>query len=213
MDSSTIFLVDDDREFLEGMSARLRSFGFRVEAYPKANFFLDRFDPDRPGILLLDLRPSRSAGLEVLDILREMGSEYRVLFLTIHPEIDRAAQAVETLRNFLLCPLSDEELAARLQDAVIEDRRVREERAETEDVLRTIRSLTRREREVLDFALRGWTNRTIGRTLGIKEKTVETHRGKVIKKLAVKNCVELTSKVLLAGYRPSSTDGSPPKRR
>ena len=161
MDSSTIFLVDDDREFLEGMSARLRSFGFRVEAYPKANFFLDRFDPDRPGILLLDLRPSRSAGLEVLDILREMGSEYRVLFLTIHPEIDRAAQAVETLRNFLLCPLSDEELAARLQDAVIEDRRVREERAETEDVLRTIRSLTRREREVLDFALRGWTNRTI----------------------------------------------------
>ncbi|MEZ4649910.1 MAG: LuxR C-terminal-related transcriptional regulator [Candidatus Eisenbacteria bacterium] len=213
MGPSTIFLVDDDREFLERMSARLRSFGFLVEGYASTESFLERFDPDRPGVLLLDLRPSHSAGLEVLGNPRFAGSHYRVLFLTIHPEIDRAAQAVETLRNFLLCPLSDEEFAARVQDAVIEDRRGREEQLERQRVLRIIRSLTRREREVLDHALRGLTNRTIGTTLGITEKTVESHRGKVIKKLAVKNCVELASKVLLAGYRPSSADGSPPKRR
>jgi DNA-binding NarL/FixJ family response regulator len=53
--------------------------------------------------------------------------------------------------------------------------------------------LTRREREVAEFAARGYANRLIASELGIGERTVETHLAMVYRKLGVKSRTELAA--------------------
>jgi FixJ family two-component response regulator len=209
MSASTVFIVDDSLRVLESTAAMLRSYGFHVETFDDPEEFLRELDPERPGVLLLDLRMPGVAGLDVLGRMRELGSTMPVLFLAAHAEIDQVVQAMRNgARDFLPKPTQDEDLVARLQEAAEEDARARAEQEAAKGMLHSIDALSRREGEVLDNVIRGWTNREIADALGICQKTAESHRGRVLKKLGAKNSVELTSRVLLAGYRPQWMNGS-----
>jgi two-component system response regulator NreC len=59
--------------------------------------------------------------------------------------------------------------------------------------------LSRREREVFDLILRGFTNQRIARTLFISVKTVETHRSHINRKLHVHSTGELIRLSALSG--------------
>jgi DNA-binding NarL/FixJ family response regulator len=50
--------------------------------------------------------------------------------------------------------------------------------------------LTRREVEVLNLVSRGWTNRTVARTLWVTDETVKFHLSNIYRKLGVSNRVE-----------------------
>ena len=53
--------------------------------------------------------------------------------------------------------------------------------------------LSPRERQVIEHvALRGMSDKLVGRKLGLSHRTVEHHRASAMKKLAVKSKVELT---------------------
>jgi two-component system, LuxR family, response regulator DctR len=51
--------------------------------------------------------------------------------------------------------------------------------------------LSSRERQVVDLVYKGETNKSLGIQLGISIKTVEKHRGKAMKKMAVSSLAEL----------------------
>jgi two-component system, NarL family, invasion response regulator UvrY len=61
-------------------------------------------------------------------------------------------------------------------------------------------SLTARELQVMEMIARGMTNREIAEHLGISIKTVDTHRGHVMKKLGLRNNSELTRFAVKHGY-------------
>jgi FixJ family two-component response regulator len=63
-------------------------------------------------------------------------------------------------------------------------------------------SLTPREWEVLRWVIGGALNKQIAAHLGIAEKTVKIHRGRVMEKLAVGSVAELVSLCQQAGVRP-----------
>jgi DNA-binding NarL/FixJ family response regulator len=52
-------------------------------------------------------------------------------------------------------------------------------------------ALSARERQVFELLVRGHTNASIGRLLGISAKTVDTHRTKVLRKIGVHSIVDL----------------------
>ena len=51
--------------------------------------------------------------------------------------------------------------------------------------------LSAREREVFDLLVQGLTNEEVSGQLGISRRTVETHRGRILRKLRVHSAVEL----------------------
>lgn len=55
-----------------------------------------------------------------------------------------------------------------------------------------LRTLSRRERQVLTLIARGGTTKSIAHELGISPKTVEKHRGKLARKLDIHSVAELT---------------------
>jgi len=56
--------------------------------------------------------------------------------------------------------------------------------------------LSKREAEVVSYILKGQTNKQIGETLGISQKTVETHRARAMGKLGVHSTAELVTRLL-----------------
>jgi two-component system invasion response regulator UvrY len=62
------------------------------------------------------------------------------------------------------------------------------------------RALTHREHQVMEMIARGMANREIAEHLEISVKTVDTHRGHVLKKLGLRNNSELTRFAVKHGY-------------
>ena len=61
--------------------------------------------------------------------------------------------------------------------------------------------MTPRERDVLEGVVAGKTSRTIAADLGLSRKTVEHHRGRIMKKVGVERAADLIREVLLAEGR------------
>ena len=62
----TVFVVDDDPALRRSLSYLIESVGLEVEAFAGGEAFLEACDPERPGVLVLDLRMPGIGGLELI---------------------------------------------------------------------------------------------------------------------------------------------------
>lgn len=57
--------------------------------------------------------------------------------------------------------------------------------------------LTDREKQVLDQVVRGLTTKEIARQLELSPRTIEIHRGHILRKMSARNAIELVRKALI----------------
>ena len=95
----------------------------------------------------------------------------------------------------LIAILDDEVLLKAVRDALRADRDRRAGREDRESVRERLATLTERERQVLDGVLSGRLNKQIAGALGIAEKTVKIHRGRVMEKMQASSVAELVRMV------------------
>src|SRR5262245_45796372 len=69
---AVVYLVDDDPRFQDSLRFLMESVGLRVRAFPSAQEFLDGFDPNVPGCLVLDVRMPGMSGLELQEQLNQL---------------------------------------------------------------------------------------------------------------------------------------------
>ena len=81
----------------------------------------------------------------------------------------------------------------------------RGKRASDDGVRVRLESLTPREREVLNGVLSGRLNKQIARELGISEKTVKVHRGRVMAKMGVRHVAHLVQLADQIDYHVSTS--------
>lgn len=68
------------------------------------------------------------------------------------------------------------------------------------------RELTKREIEIVQLVAQGCRNREVAEKLGIKVKTVETHRANIMNKLALRNIAHLIRYAIQKGLITIETD-------
>ena len=68
-----------------------------------------------------------------------------------------------------------------------------------------IDALTEREREVMGWVITGALNKQIAGHLGIAEKTVKVHRGRVMEKMHIASVAALVRLCETAGFEPAVT--------
>ncbi len=196
-DEPTVFVVDDEPAVRESLQWLVRSVGLAVETYASAHEFLDRFDANRTGCLVLDIRMPDMSGIELQEELLARKAVIPVIFITGFGEVTTAVRALKMgALDFLEKPFSDQVLLDRIRRAVEKDKRTREYRAAAANAAARLASLTRREREVIDLVVAGKSNRAIAAGLNISEKTVEFHRANVMNKLGVDSLAELLRVIL-----------------
>ncbi|RMD84960.1 MAG: DNA-binding response regulator [Candidatus Dadabacteria bacterium] len=190
--NETVYVVDDDQGMRQSLSYLLESVGLRVETFADGNEFLERFDPDRAGCLILDVRMPGRSGPELQDTLVSLGIDIPIIMITAYGDVPTSTRAMrQGAIDFLEKPFSEQDLLARVNEALAEGRERRRLAEERSRLAARMARLTPREREVLDGVVAGKHNKLIAAELGISPKTVESHRARVMAKLGASSAAEL----------------------
>jgi FixJ family two-component response regulator len=188
----TVFIVDDDRGVRKSIGELLISVGLAVETFESAQSFLDTFDRARPGCLVLDVRMARMSGLALEAKLAEMGGDIPIVFISGHGDISMAVNAIKRgAVDFVPKPYHEQQLLDAVNEALRRDALRRAPALDAGGLDERLQTLTPREREVLELALKGHSSKVIARKLDISHRTVELHRSNLLEKLRVASITEL----------------------
>lgn len=201
----TVFLVDDDPSVLKSIKRMLDAAGLNVMACDSALAFLDAYDPaDAEGCLVLDVRMPGMGGLELQEILAERGCILPVIFLTGHGDIPMSVAAMKHgAADFLTKPVDAQHLLPTIRDAFEKCRLARLQRCAHASIEDRLRSLTPREREVLEHLIGGRLNKQVAFELGTVEKTIKVHRARIMQKMRVRSVAELVRLCEAVGVKPA----------
>jgi FixJ family two-component response regulator len=112
--------------------------------------------------------------------------------LTAYGDIPMAVQALKAgAYDFIEKPYNDGDLVEHLRKALESDETLRSQRHERAQLMELFALLTDREWEVMRRLVEGQTSKRIAEDLGIGERTVETHRQRIMHKLEVDSVADL----------------------
>ena len=201
--SAVVFIVDDDSGVRNSLRLLVKTIGLVPNALGSAREFLDNYDPAQPGCLLLDVRMPEISGLELQEELNRRGAIVPVIFITGHGDIPMAVEAMQAgAFDFLQKPFRDQDLIDRIQRALERDRADRAVLAEDRLMRKRLESLTPREREVLTLVIRGNSNKIMANELGVSQRTIEIHRGRVMEKMAASSLAQLVRMMMDLSEQP-----------
>jgi two-component system response regulator FixJ len=187
-----VMLVDDDQAFRDAVSLLVRSVRLHCRDYGSPLAFLDEFDPNVHGCVILDIRMAELGGMAVQEELDRRGSKTPVIFLTGHGDVGLAVRAMRNgAFDFLEKPFHDEALVDSLHAALAYDARQRETGEFRADARRRRDRLTQREAQIASMVARGFTSREIASELALSARTVEGYRSKIMAKLDVDSLADL----------------------
>ena len=190
--SPLIHLIDDDEAVRASLALLITTVGLRVQTWGDPQAFLQGFDREGIGAIVLDVRMPGISGLTVLDTLVAQGVDQPVILLTGHGTVEMCRRAFKAgATEFLEKPVDDEVLLEALQNAVRQHVGSRERHQANRQAQALYAQLSEREREVLGLIVEGLTNKEIGRALGLSPRTVETHRANLFAKLQVDSLAHL----------------------
>jgi len=197
-----VYIVDDDDAVRDSLLELLDSVGIRGIGFSSAREFLDGYDLNTGGCLVLDIRMPGMSGLDLQKQLAESNASLPIIFITGHGDVPMAVEAMKRgAAEFIQKPFRDQDLLDAIQTALENSDRDKGVVNEREQTLKRIESLTNREREVLNWVVDGHPNKVIAIELGISQRTVENHRAHVMEKMNVRTTANLIKQVLLASPR------------
>lgn len=157
----------------------------------------------KPDVLLLDIALPDHSGYDVLAEIRDIEAGPLVVVLAAPIEPSYAARAIAAgAHGYVGKSVEPEQLLEAIR-AVSRGEQVIPPGVEALLAAgdgHPAGALTKRELQVMEMIARGMTNREIGEHLDISIKTVDTHRGHVLKKLSLRNNSELTRFAVKHGY-------------
>ena len=191
-----VIIADDHKMVREGIK-QLIEFSGNIQVIAEAGNgleCLEKLEKDLPDVLLLDINMPEMNGLEVLKYIRKNKIKTKVLILTVHNEIEYLVNAVDLKVDGYILKDSESEVLKSAIYSVCDgenyfqpelipllNSRMINRNMDNEK----IKSLTKREIEVLKAIAEGLLNKEIATNLGISERTVKNHISNIFKKIDV----------------------------
>jgi DNA-binding NarL/FixJ family response regulator len=163
---------------------------------------------ERPDLAVLDVRMPKLTGLQVTRELKKQAPEVSVLILSMHDDERYLFEALKAgASGYVLKTQADTDLVEAIravergepfltpaaQQALIKDVLERGRESDSEE------ELTPREEEIVKLVAEAHTTREIAEILHLSEKTVENHRGNAMRKLGMRDRVELVRYAIRRG--------------
>ncbi len=175
-----VHIVDDDEDLRQSLVFLLQSVGIVALVYPDAMTFLDEFDPDEPGIVIVDVRMPGLSGVQLQERLVQRDYPGPIVFCSAHGDVDLSVRVMRAgAVDFLQKPYDPQRMLEVVQVQLENAGRVFARRAQRRAIERRLDTLTPREREVLRGVVEGLPSQQIAHHLGTSVKTVDVHRGRI----------------------------------
>jgi FixJ family two-component response regulator len=207
--NGTVFVIDDDESVRKGLKRLLQSANYETETFASASDFLKRAPYSGAACVIVDVKMPGLNGIEFQQALIDRRREEQLVFITGHGNIPMCAQVMKAgAVDFLPKPFKPRELLKCVERALKHSADQRQRSAEKDGARRLLDSLTPREFEVMQLVITGMLNKQVGGELGMAEKTVKVHRGRVMQKLGVTSVPELVRLVQRAGISSAAQRGT-----
>ena len=195
MTGNSILLIDDEKILLEAVSDDLKESGYEVTTAESGEEGLKSFELIRHDLVIIDLKMESMDGLEVSRKIKELNSETPVMILTGYGSMETAIEALRLdLDDYVLKPVNRDDLFEKINQCL-----GKKNNSHTTGPKPTFAQklkldeagLTRREKEVLQLAAKGYNDDEISKMLAISAFTVKFHLKRIFKKLGIHKRVEL----------------------
>ncbi len=207
-----VCVVDDDDSVRNALVRLLTAGGYQVRPYASAQAMLAAGPPSggTPSVVLTDLRMPGMDGIGLAEQLAGMTAAPPIVFLSAHGNVPATVRAMKIgAVDFLEKPVSEAALFDALARAVERSR----DQLHSAEALRDLRErygkLTARERQVCALVVSGLLNKEVAWELGVSERTIKVHRGRVVKKMGARSLADL---VRMAGRLGIPVQGGGPAR-
>jgi two-component system CheB/CheR fusion protein len=196
---ATVFIVDDDEDICRVLPQILQRPGLTIHAYRSAKEFLASYAPQTPSCLLVDAKLGGMQGIQLIQHLNAMGCRPPTIMISGHAGVAVAVEAMKSgALDFVEKPFDPNDLRAVVERALAEARHQHEAQAERHEVLIRLGKLSVRQRQVLHLMLEGKSSKVIAAQLFMSQRTVESHRANVMKKMGAKSLPELARMASIA---------------
>jgi FixJ family two-component response regulator len=162
-------LIDDDAAVLDALRYYLARQTIRTSTFQAAKDFLEALDRhEQFDCVVSDVRMPGMSGLDLMTHLNERGFAGPVILITGHGDIDMAVGAIKNgAFDFIEKPFDEHRLLASIREGTERMRRSKSEAAELDEMQSRFDSLSTRQREVMELAVAGLSNKEIAIRLNI----------------------------------------------
>lgn len=205
MEKRTVYIVDDDAIIRRSCATIIRDAGHTPYPFASGEDFVAALDYLEDGCVLLDVQMPGLSGLDVQDRLAEHGSEMPVIIMTGAGDIPTAVRAIKRgAIHFIEKPFAETYLIETIDTAFERLDQLRVRGMRRREAAGKISALTPREQEVMNGLASGRANKAIAFQIGISVRTVEMHRGNIMRKLGIHSTAEALQIILDAGVDPAT---------
>ncbi len=207
-----IALVDDDPAVLDSLRLYFARRDVTAACFRSAEALFAALDGGaRPDCIVSDVRMPGMSGLDLMGYLNRRRSPIPVILMTGVGDIDMAVSAMKDgAFDFIEKPFDEGRLLNSIRNAVAFGRQQVSEAAEIEELRSRFATLSVRQRQVMELAVAGLSNKEIGLQLDISPKTVENHRAWVMERIGAKSFAELVRIAMKIERRPRSAHAPKP---
>jgi DNA-binding NarL/FixJ family response regulator len=204
-----VLLADDHPMVLEGIAKLISEFGEVVGKVEDGLAVLEEVRQVKPDVVILDIS---MPGLNGLDLARHLKAHHpgcRILFLTMHADLQYVSEAFESgARGYLLKRSAATELKHAMETVMRGHHYITPLiRQDAWPVMRLsqngrstyFKALTPRQREVLQLIAEGHTLKEIAFVLKLSPKTVDFHKSKLMETLGLHTVADLTKYAVSQG--------------
>jgi two-component system response regulator FixJ len=132
------------------------------------------------------------SGLDLVKRLKGAGFNAPIILITGHGDIDMAVAAIKVgAFDFIEKPFDEARLLASIGNAMEKQREPAAGAAERKQLQTRFDTLSLRQRQVMELAAAGLSNKEIASQLKISPKTVQNHRAWVMERIGARNIAEL----------------------
>ncbi|MBZ6406355.1 MULTISPECIES: response regulator transcription factor [Pantoea] len=188
----TIYIVDDEESVIASLQNLLSSEGYQVSTFLSPSAFLDQADYSTPCCLIVDLNMPGLDGFDVSLHLTERGYSIPTIFLTGYGTIPLTVRAMKAgAFEFLTKPVMPDALLRVVSEALALSEKCALASQEKRAMTARFSSLTPREKELMQYVIRGLLNKQVAAEMGISEITAKVHKRRVMEKMAVRSVSDL----------------------
>lgn len=169
----------------------------------------------QPDILIIDVRMPEMNGIEAVKIINKTPTKTKSIVLSMHDSEEYILKSIEAkAMGYLLKDASKQEIlkaiytvhnnekyfSGDISNIIVNNLlkktnpKATQDSSQNEIARKNDFNLTKKENEILRLVLNGKTNKEISEKLGKSKRTIETHRFNLMKKMNVKNLIELSEK-------------------